>query len=61
MTTSTPLPGLRAGLSTLALAHSFAARGRMWVVLGDSDQPSPYWVATPADAARLERAGYELA
>ena len=47
--------------STLALAHSFAARGRMWVVLGDSDQPSPYWVATLADAARLERAGYELA
>jgi hypothetical protein len=32
-----------------------------WVVLGDNDGESgEYWVVTPADAQRLERAGYEM-
>ena len=32
-----------------------------WVVLGDHDgEIGEYWVVTPADAQRLERAGYEM-
>jgi hypothetical protein len=32
-----------------------------WIVLGDNDGESgEYWVVTPADAQRLERAGYEM-
>lgn len=32
-----------------------------WIVLGDHDgECGEYWVATPADAQRLERAGYEM-
>ena len=41
-------------------AFGFArhAARTQWVMLGDDDR---YWVATPADCARLERAGYEFA
>lgn len=32
-----------------------------WVVMGDNDgETGKYWVVTPADAQRLERAGYEM-
>lgn len=33
-----------------------------WIVLGDHDgeEEGEYWVVTPADAQRLERAGYEM-
>ena len=32
-----------------------------WVVMGDYDDPwGGFWVCRPADAARLERAGYGL-
>lgn len=32
-----------------------------WIVLGDNDgEQGEYWVVTPADAQRLERAGYEM-
>lgn len=49
--------------NTLASARSFADRAHkvMMVVLGDAEAGAPYWVTTPADAARLQRAGYELA
>lgn len=30
----------------------------MWVMLGENGK---FWLATPADCARLERAGYEFA
>jgi hypothetical protein len=41
-------------------AFGFAghAAKTQWVMLGDDGR---YWVATPADCARLERAGYEYA
>lgn len=45
-------------------ARSFASRCTkpMWVVLGDHDGDNGVaWVVCPSDAARLERAGYELA
>lgn len=49
-------------------AHSFASRcgTAMWVVLGDIEidgevEQGVAWVVCPADAARLERAGYEIA
>ncbi len=44
----------------LDFAQSFAfnATEPLWVMLGDHPQ---YWIVTPADAARLERAGYEYA
>lgn len=49
--------------NTLRAARSFAAHATkiMMVVLGDHDDPAPYWVVIPSDAARLQRAGYELA
>ena len=49
--------------NNLATARAFADRAAkiMLVVLGDAHAPAPYWVTTPADAARLQRAGYELA
>lgn len=49
--------------STLATAKSFAANATypLVVVLGDSDEVLPYMVVTPADASRLQRAGYSLA
>ena len=50
----------------LDLARSYAARCTKphWVVQGDIDDDGEhgrYWVVLPADAARLEAAGYELA
>lgn len=44
-------------------ARSFAARAtKAWIVLGDTtDQFGAFWVCRPVDAARLERAGYEIA
>lgn len=52
--------------STLARARSYAARCKkpMWVVLGDIDEEAgtaTAWVVCPADAAKLERLGYEIA
>jgi hypothetical protein len=50
--------------NTLVNATGFANRATypMRVVLGDYDgECGEYWVVTPADATRLERAGYELA
>lgn len=49
--------------NTLACAKSFVNRTNypMRIVLGDNDQSAKFWVVTPADGARLERAGYELA
>jgi len=47
-----------------ALAKSFADRcvKLHCIVLGDHDgETGQYWVVTPADAQRLERAGYEIA
>lgn len=47
----------------LELAHLHAEHcvKPHWVVLGDNDGESgEYWVVTPADAQRLERAGYEM-
>jgi len=44
-------------------ARSFASRAvkALWVVLGDNDgETGIAWVVCPADAARLERAGYEI-
>ena len=42
--------------------HAFSfvdhASERLYIVLGDDGR---YWVTTPAQAARLVRAGYELA
>ena len=51
---------------SLERARSFAARCNrpMWIVMGDVDPDSDQataWVVCPADAAKLERAGYELA
>jgi hypothetical protein len=45
---------------SLRLARSFAdnSQARMRVVMGDA---GVFWVVAPADAARLERAGYETA
>lgn len=48
---------------SLERARSFASRAlkAMWVVLGDHDgETGVAWVVCPADAARLERAGYEI-
>ena len=50
--------------NTLASATGFANRATnpMRIVLGDHDgERGEFWVVTPADASRLERAGYELA
>jgi hypothetical protein len=47
-----------------ALAQSFRACAvcPLWLVLGDhAGDEGEYWLVTPADAARLERAGYALA
>lgn len=49
----------------LELANSYADRcvKPHWVVLGGHDEAGEngeYWVVTPADAQRLERAGYEM-
>jgi len=51
---------------SLERAKSYAARCTkpMWVVLGDVDEDTGTavaWVVCPADAAKLERAGYEIA
>ena len=48
---------------SLERARSYAARCQkpMWV-LGDADEDAvTAWVVCPADAAKLERAGYEIA
>ncbi len=45
------------------LANNYANRciKPHWVVLGDNDgENGEYWVVTPTDAQRLERAGYEM-
>lgn len=41
-----------------ANARSFAERTRDWLVMGECGE---WLVVCPADAARLERAGYEMA
>lgn len=67
MTTSTSKTLIKSTMfrfSTLASASSFANRASypLRVILGDADdERGAYWVATPADAARLEHAGYEIA
>lgn len=39
-------------------ARSWADRcGKTWVVQGDAGE---FWTTSPANAARLERAGYEI-
>ncbi len=46
----------------LAWAFADGARKPQRVLLGDAtDVRASWWVVTPADAARLERAGYEYA
>jgi hypothetical protein len=50
--------------NTLANASSFTNRATypMRIILGEHDgERSQFWVVTPADASRLERAGYEMA
>lgn len=50
--------------NTLTSAKAFQARANdiMMIVLGDhDDEQGGFWVVTPADAARLEHAGYEMA
>ena len=50
--------------NALANASNFANRATypMRIILGDHDgERSQFWVVTPADASRLERAGYEMA
>jgi len=53
LTKNTPIK-----FSSLALANSFAnnAIKAMAVMMGDDNK---FWVVTMADAARLEKAGYE--
>lgn len=50
-------------MPTLATARLFAASSvcPMVVMLGDDEKVLPYMVVTPADASRLQRAGYSLA
>ena len=55
--------GRIAAFSNLELANFYADRcvKPHWIVLGDHDgDVGEYWVVTPADAQRLERAGYEM-
>lgn len=50
--------------NTMASAKAFQARANdiMMIVLGNNDgDRGQFLVVTPADAARLQRAGYELA
>jgi hypothetical protein len=50
--------------NTQANATNFANRAAtlMIVMLGDhGSENGEYWVVSPADAQRLERAGYEMA
>ena len=50
--------------STLTNAMNFVNRATypMRIVLGDHDgERGEFWVVTPADASRLQRAGYEFA
>lgn len=52
-----------AAFRNLDLANLYADRcvKPHWIVLGDNDgDAGEYWVVTPADAQRLERAGYEM-
>lgn len=50
-----------ARFSSLGSARRWAEMCRMWVVMGDHDgDVGVYWVVKPADAARLERVGYEI-
>lgn len=52
-----------AAFRSLELANIYADRcvKTHWIVMGDNDGESgEYWVTTPADAQRLERAGYEM-
>lgn len=45
--------------ATSALTHAVKP---MRIMLGDNDGENyEFWVVTPADASRLERAGYEYA
>jgi hypothetical protein len=52
------------GSTNLRLADSYAAHCTKLhiVVLGDCDKDGNchYWLVLPADAARLEKAGYEI-
>ena len=67
LNTPTLMPIIKGTLyrfNTLASATGFANRATdpMRIVLGDHDgERGEFWVVTPADASRLERAGYELA
>lgn len=46
----------------LAVGYASRCVKTHWVVLGDNDGDgdSEYWVVSPADAQRLERAGYDM-
>ena len=67
MTTSTLKTLIKSTIfrfNTLTNASSFANRATypMRIVLGDHDgERGEFWVVTPADASRLERADYEMA
>lgn len=59
----TLVKGHVATFRNLSLAQSYADRcvKPHWIVLGDNDgENGEYWVVTPADAQRLEHAGYEM-
>jgi voltage-gated potassium channel Kch len=45
-----------------ASARAAAARWNLWIVMGDAtDDGVELWTVKPRDAARLEKAGYEIA
>lgn len=54
----------RAGkFRNLDAARRWAAASNLptWIVMGDHDgETGVYWTVRPVDAARLERAGYEI-
>ena len=57
--------GSFAEFTSLANARSHAARcvKTHWIILGDIDEDGlngKYWVVMPADAARLEKSGYQI-
>lgn len=63
--TQTLVKGRIAAFRNLDNAHSYVGHcvKPHWIVLGDHDEDGEngqYWVVTPADAQRLERAGYEI-
>lgn len=50
-----------AGKVNEANARAAAARWNLWIVMGDAtDDGVEFWTVKPRDAARLEKAGYEI-